>query len=53
MGLTDKLGRALGLLEGHEDTIARLVGERTAASEEQVRKGLERAREAIDEDPSS
>ncbi|WP_276261124.1 hypothetical protein [Haloglomus litoreum] len=42
-----KLRRVLGIIEGHEEELARTIGKRTSVSESQARQGLEKAQELI------
>ena len=52
MGVMNKLRRLLGLVEGHEDTVAKQVSKRTSVGEETVKDGLDRARDAVDTESS-
>ncbi|ADE01610.2 MULTISPECIES: hypothetical protein [Haloferax] len=47
MGVMSKLRRLLGLVEGHEDEVAKQVGKRTKVSEEKAKKGIEKATDAV------
>ncbi|WP_254830428.1 hypothetical protein [Haloglomus salinum] len=48
MGITTKLKRLLGLVEGHEEELAATVSKRTSVSKEQAEKGLRKATDAVD-----
>ncbi|MFC7130172.1 hypothetical protein [Haloferax chudinovii] len=45
MGAMSKLRRLLGLVEGHEDELAKQVGKRTKVSE--AKRGMEKATHAV------
>lgn len=47
MGMVNKFRRLLGLVEGYEDEVAKQVGERTKVSEEEAKKGVEKATDAV------
>ena len=46
MGVMNKLRQLLGLVKGHEDTVAKQVSKRTSMSEETVKDGLDKAHDA-------
>lgn len=50
MGVMNKLRRLLGLVEGHEDKVAKQVSKRTNVSEEKAKRGLNKAQEAVNKD---
>ncbi|UPV77222.1 hypothetical protein M0R89_22905 (plasmid) [Halorussus limi] len=53
MGLMQKLRRLLGLVEGHEDKIAKQVSKRTSVSEEKAKRGIEKVQETVGEDSNN
>lgn len=52
MGVMNKLRRILGLVEGHEDQVAKQVSKRTSVSEEKAKEGIDKAKEAVNKDSS-
>lgn len=52
MGVLNKLQRLLGIIEGHEEELARTISNRTSVSQAQVRKGLEKAQELANDRPT-
>ena len=53
MGVKNRLRRLLGLIEGHEDKVARQVSKRTNMSERQVRDGLHKIQETVNKDSNA
>lgn len=49
MGVMSKIKRLLGLVEGHEDKVAKQVSKRTSVSEEQAKEGLTKAQETVND----
>ncbi|MFB6234159.1 MAG: hypothetical protein ABEH81_15715 [Halopenitus sp.] len=49
MGLLQKFRWLLGLIEGHEDEVAKQVSKRTSLSEQTVKDGLSQAQEFVSE----
>jgi hypothetical protein len=48
MSLLQKLERLFGVLEGHESEVAEQISKRASVSQEQVERGIETAREAVE-----
>lgn len=53
MGMMEKLRRLLGLVEGHEDEVAKQVSKRTSVSEEKAKEGINKAQEAANKDSNN
>jgi len=49
MALLQKLRWLLGVIEGHEDEVAKQVSKRTSVSEQTVKDGLSQAQEFVSE----
>ena len=53
MGVMAKIRRLLGLVEGHEDEVAKQVSKRTNVSEEKAKEGINKAQEAVNKDSNN
>lgn len=48
MGLLEKIKKALNLVDGHEDTVAKKVSDKTGIDEKRVKQGIDKAQDAVD-----
>lgn len=48
----NKIRRLFGLVEGHEDQAAKQISKRTNVSEQQAKKGINKARETVNDGTS-
>ncbi|WP_339104199.1 hypothetical protein [Haloterrigena salinisoli] len=53
MGVMNKLRQLLGLVEGHEEKIAKQISKRTSVSEKQAKEGIKKVQEVVNEDSST
>lgn len=53
MSMKDKLRRLIGLVEGHENKVARQISKRTSMSEKKVKDGIYKIQERVNEDSNT
>lgn len=53
MAVKDKLRRLIGLVEGHEDKVARQVSKRTSMSQKQAKDRIHKIQEKVNKDSNT